>query len=202
VVTGIGHEPDNSIADMVSDRRASTPTAAAEAVVPDVAELEAHLQSLTLALAQALRNVMRRLRQRVANLTTRPVFTDPQRLTAPYALALEQTGIRLRGAIPRQLQGQRHTVEALRQRVARAGGTLLAPYRRDVAVAAAKLESLSPLSVLARGYAITYAANGRVVARVADAAPGDAVSIRLQDGYLSATVGASRPLGEEQASGK
>jgi exodeoxyribonuclease VII large subunit len=192
IVTGIGHEPDTTIADMVGDVRASTPTAAAEHVVPDVAQLNASLDAMGGALANALKARMTFMSGRVAALRSRPIFSDASSLTSARELLLEQTAMRLQGSIPNKMRRDREDVAARRARLERVGASMLEKYRASMGIQAAKLQSLSPLAVLARGYSVTYDGAGGVVSGLDAVDCGDRLSVRVQDGYYDCTVDAKR----------
>lgn len=211
VVTGIGHEPDNSLCDMVSDRRCSTPTAAAEAVAPSVEELQHKVDNATQALGAALTGCIRGAEQELSRLSDRQLWYDAHYLTGPYSQALDIAGEHLARAIPDALKRDAVSLAALRQRLRSAGPSMLVLQDRSLAVAreklktagpalvrdageqmslaAAKLEALSPLKTLGRGYSITYAQDGHsVVDSVGKVSEGDNVRIQVQDGSLSCTV--------------
>jgi exodeoxyribonuclease VII large subunit len=171
VVTGIGHEPDNSIVDMVSDHRASTPTAAAERVSPDRAELAAWLADAAGSIDARLLSYFSRLDEAIARQAAHPLMHDPSHLLRGRWLALEHA----------------------QQRLGLAADGLARPYQADIGRLAAQLEALSPLSVLARGYALVTGPAGRLLRSVSDAALGDEVEIRLADGLLKAEVSAASP---------
>jgi exodeoxyribonuclease VII large subunit len=188
VVTGIGHEPDTTIADMVSDRRASTPTAAAEAVTPDIQELQARLQASEAAMVQALRSQVGRMRSRVTALQGNRVFRDAGYVFASAGMALEQTAMRLEQALPNRLEHDRVSLTNQQQRLRRVAASVLVPFKSQVGVRAAKLESLSPLAVLARGYSVAYDSKGAVVGSIDAVDCGDLLRIALADGYLGCMV--------------
>ena len=208
VVTGIGHEPDTTIADLVADVRASTPTGAAEAVSPSSAELSAGLISR----AQAIRDgLSRRLdRSRIA------VRGEPARvaregeavcaLSARLARALpantERNRAQLSSLIARMQAAGTHVaardaarLESLADRLASRGKGLVAPFAHEVGLAASRLNDLSPLAVIARGYAIARTETGSVVKNVAQAPLGSKIAVQVSDGTLSCTVDAAAPSG-------
>ena len=190
VVTGIGHEPDDSIADMVADVRASTPTAAAEAVAPAMSELNSVLVRERRALAQALQNRVRSAAQRVTRLAERPVLRDPHAVLGPVAQRLDYTGMRLARAIPERLVRDTQKVEYLQGRMVRLGSRLTEPSRARFGMAAARLEDLSPLAILARGYSATFARDGHTVVKsISQVRAGDLVRVAVSDGRITATVG-------------
>ena len=105
VVTGIGHEPDTSIADMVADVRASTPTAAAEAASPSRESLERHFFSARArSLAACAGRAVERAEAEVRRFSTRPLFRDPQLLFAAEAQTLDLASERLSRAIPANVE--------------------------------------------------------------------------------------------------
>ena len=216
VVTGIGHEPDNSIADMVADVRASTPTAAAEAVSPSRDALDGALSMRARALRTSALRAIEGVRASVSRRASRPVFAMPESLFAGEAQALDLAGDRLVRAIPASIERDaarlaqiagalsrspmlalsrtRDAVRVRRERLQRVGGTLTGPYAADMRLAASRLEDLSPLSVIARGYAIARAEDGTVVRETAQAAVGSRLDVTVSDGVI-----ACRVEGTEQA---
>lgn len=210
VVTGIGHEPDTTIADMVADRRASTPTAAAESVAPAIDEVERQMLQRQLRLGRAMSASLEFRRQRLeasgrlmagvvdADLSRRRValdalgarrcLTDPLASVRDRVSDLMQTEQRLHDAVPRSLARSAERCGQLATRLGGAGGQLLRPAESTLARLAASLDALSPLSVLARGYAIARDAAGHVVKDAAALASGDEVRVLLGSGSFEATV--------------
>lgn len=197
VVTGIGHEPDTSIADMVSDLRASTPTAAAEAVSPSLDELMLVLTRERRALARALQNRVRSAAHQLKRLAERPVLRDPHAVLGPLAQAIDLAEMRLRRAIPARIARDKQRIAYLRDRMARVGPQLVVRANSSVAMAAARLDDLSPLAILRRGYAVCFAADGStVMTSIAGVRSGDDVSIRVSDGRICAAVTTTKTLEE------
>jgi len=188
IVTGIGHEPDNSIADMVGSYRASTPTAAAEHVVPDIRDLKVKLEEQSRSLSAALSNRVGRMDSILASIRSRALFTDPLFMVGGYLQNLEQSAQRLFVAVPNALRSDIHRVETLRGRLARVASTLFSPQQSKLQLLAAQLESLSPLAVLARGYSIAYDAKGHVVDSVSTIDLGDVLDVRVSDGEYHCRV--------------
>ncbi|RMF72694.1 MAG: exodeoxyribonuclease VII large subunit [Acidobacteria bacterium] len=210
VVTGIGHEIDLTLADLAADRRAATPSAAAEIVVRGRAELLDMLAGLRTRLERAMRAVLARDRLRLARAAGSagvrrvPRLVDRRRLQlAELSTALaEAIGARLRGsrravadlAARLHPDGQRRRIDARRQRVRQARVALAGSIRRVlereralVARQRARLDALSPLAVLGRGYALVRH-RGRVVRDAARLAPGDRIDVTLARGALAADV--------------
>lgn len=191
VVTGIGHEPDNSICDMVSDCRCSTPTAAAEAIAPSTEELDGKLRNARNALQRSLASYVQAQRSQLERLADRPLWHDAHYLTGAFHQMLDTMEDRLVRAIPDALSADAHALELLKGRLVNLGPQLCSGFGRDVALAAAKLDALSPLKTLSRGYSITYAQDGHsVIDTVGHVKTGDAIHVQVQDGRLACTVNA------------
>lgn len=194
IVTGIGHEPDNSIADMVSDMRASTPTAAAETVVPEAEQLQVSLNAVGRRLAAALSNRMERSSQYLTQIQARPLFSDAMVILGGFSQGTDLTGERLFKAIPEALARDGQRLGVLRDRMVRVAPGLFDRQKTAIGLGAARLEDLSPLSILARGYAISYDSDGRVLRSVDTANRGDSIEVRLNDGTMNCTVDAIRHI--------
>ena len=210
VVTGIGHEPDTTIADMVADRRASTPTAAAESVAPAIDEVERQMLQRQVRLGRAMSAALEVRAQRVdaleklarstveSELSRRRVALDAlgarRCLVDPLAPLhdrlsdLAQTEERLHDAIPRALAREGQGVSRVASRLVELAPRLTRPAESTLARLAASLDALSPLSVLARGYAIARDGAGHVVKDASDLAAGDEVRVLLGAGSFEATV--------------
>ncbi|HET6498234.1 MAG TPA: exodeoxyribonuclease VII large subunit [Coriobacteriia bacterium] len=192
VVSGIGHEPDTSIADMVADLRASTPTAAAESVAPSVEEVNATLVKTGRMLDRALHHRVQLAVHRVLLLVNRPVFTDCSVLTGAMAQTLDHAQMALRRALPRRLADDCERVERLVREVGRAGSHYLERAGESVSRNAARLHDLSPLEILGRGYAVCRTADGGAVIRsAAQVDRGDRVNVLLGSGRLACLVESS-----------
>lgn len=189
VVSGIGHEPDTCIADMVADMRASTPTAAAEACAPAINELQALVVREQRALGRALEHRTHAFTVRLRALASRPVLSDPHAVLGPAAQALDMMRLRLERALPDRVAKDSQRVEFLKTRLVSTGPRILDRKRSSIGVAAASLEALSPLAILSRGYSATFRADSaRVVSSVSHVQPADEVIVRVADGRIAATV--------------
>lgn len=166
VVTGVGHESDTTLIDFAADLRAPTPSVAAELVVPDVAGILA-----------ALRRAVRRVAQRAQETTRR-------RRESLVALrrSLDRRAPRARVA------SSRRSLDESAARARRATWALLSTRRAAARAASRRLEALSPLNVLGRGYAIVEDADGRVRTSAAAFAVGDVAIARMRDGSLRTRV--------------
>ena len=188
VVTGIGHEPDTGIADMVADFRASTPTAAAEHVVPDIREIKGRLGRLSASLANSMRYRLDNYRRSYEYLANRPVFVDPLQLVSSSAMIVEGATQRLQQALPNSLIRNRQLIDTQDTRLTQLGARLLNRFEAGIGLYAAKLEALSPLAVLARGYSITFDEDNRVIDSVNRVDSDQQLSIRVVDGSIRCRV--------------
>lgn len=188
VVTGIGHEPDTSIADMVADVRASTPTAAAERVTPDGEALMREMAAKGRTMDVALRRLIERIHAEIEQRERRPSFKDPRLLFASDFMALDMLHDRLARALPAGVEKDAASIEGLHERMRRVDASMLAPFDHALALRAGRLDDLSPLAVLARGYAMVRDGSGRVVAGVSAVDVGDRVEVSVSDGLLHCTV--------------
>jgi exodeoxyribonuclease VII large subunit len=167
VVTGVGHETDFTIADLVADARAATPSAAAMLATPD---------------RDALARVVERDRRRLLGLVGGRVERARARLAyAGQALSARSPGARIERARMREARARAAAAVAITRRLEQA--------RRRFIESATRLDALSPLGVLARGYALVRrAADGRIVRSPRDVRPSDRLDVRLAEGSLSARV--------------
>ncbi len=189
VVTGIGHEPDTSIADMVADLRASTPTAAAEAVAPSLEDVRVLLERERRSLGRALQHRVARSAHRVVRLAERPMFRDPHTIVGSAAQAVDLAGVRLRQALPERLARDELRLVHVRERLCRAGSLILERATGRVSGCAGRLHDLSPLAILARGYSASFLADGMTVfSQVAQVRPGDRLFVRVSDGRVGCRV--------------
>ena len=220
VICGVGHETDTTIADAVADLRAPTPSAAAEAAVPSLQELDGELAVRLDALVRAMQDRIVAERERIERCAQALRHLSPQsRLEARRARL--QDALRRLGAAAqirtvggrRRLDGLAHRlaqrtparaialegarVEALSLRLERAKRERLADLRHRLAELGGRLDSLSPLAVLSRGYAIAKHGETGALLRSADAiAPGDAIAVRIERAEIEATVQSVRALPE------
>ena len=201
VVTGIGHEPDNSICDMVADLRCSTPTAAAEAVVPDMKTVYEQLSQQEARLAHSLGLYAERAQARWDSVATRPLFTMPEELLSSQFLAHDSIHERLNRAIPNALAADNQRLELALSRFRGLSAHLIEPHAANFALEASRLEDLSPLSILTRGYSATYNDKGGIVSSVKQVSEGDDVAVRVSDGFIDARVTGTRVPADDEVGG-
>ncbi len=206
LVSGVGHETDFSIADFVADRRAPTPTAAAEMASPDAGDLRALVAGLSSSLRRNLLRKHEAARQRVDHAQrglqspTQRIAREKDRLGALHArlsralfsraaLVRYRTtllGQRLQSCCP-DVSMRRSQVAQAEARLLLARDAFLARQVSRIDQARRSLELLDPSRVLERGYAIVEI-QGAVLRDAANAKPGDALAVRLARGALTATV--------------
>lgn len=168
VISAVGHEPDVTISDFVADRRASTPSNAAEIAVPDMSELLRGLEGSKMRLVQSECNLLERENQRLTTWGNKRVLTDPMAFVQDKRMQLDFVQQKLGGAAARQLDGDMRRFTQL----------------------TAKLDALSPLKVLGRGYAMAQDEKGSVLRSSAQVQIGEQIRIQLAQGSLQCTVDA------------
>ena len=210
VVSGVGHEVDVTIADLVADVRAATPSNAAEIVVPERETLLRDVRVLERRLNQALdnriggfrlrlerllrtlysaRRVMTPVRERLAELHQRLMRLDPRSVLRHDQRQLAVLIAKLRDAGRLPVRRRRDRVVALRFRLRGRGRPMVHEARAGYAELCAQLDALSPLRVLERGYAIAlHESTGRAVRSQSEVKEGDRLRVRVSDGEFGAKV--------------
>jgi len=167
VVSAVGHEIDVTLADLVADVRALTPSEAAERVIPSAEELTSRLAVLQRRLTSTLRGRATAARQRVEQLARSRILRNPRALIFDLAHRLDEL--------------DQQSLRALRRRVKRA--------RDQLGAVSCRAEALSPLAVLARGYSVTTDADdGTVLSSTADVQLGQRIRTRLSRGSLVSRI--------------
>ena len=166
VISAVGHEPDVAISDFVADRRASTPSNAAEIAGPDRMELLRWLDGADSRMARGVTRQLKASQERLDSLAQKRVLTDPTALIADKGMQLDHLQHRL--------------AAAMRAVTDREGGRF--------AALAASLDALSPLRVLGRGYALAQTESGEILRSAAQTAPGERIRVRLARGQLVCDV--------------
>lgn len=216
-VSAVGHEIDFTIADFAADLRALTPSAAAELVVPDRADLLRRLQAQQRALTSHVLQGLRHARTIVEFHRRGPLTREPMRLLAQGAQQLDDLGAELRAAAEAECRRHRERVTALGHRLAAQRPAQVLAQRVQVLAhlrtrldaararhvvaaqdrfqrAASMLRSLGPQAVLSRGYTMTLAPNGQALTRATQVRPGDRLTTRLADGTVESVVAAPRHI--------
>ena len=166
VISAVGHEPDVTISDFVADLRAATPSNAAELAVPDQNALRQTLDSMSSSMATALSRQLTAARRHYQVLSAHPALQSP----VGY------------------LEQRRRSLELLKNRLISAQNQSIGLRKQRYVAMTAKLDAMSPLKVLTRGYAMAQTQDGDVLRSVSQVRSGDRIRISLSDGALSADV--------------
>ena len=166
VISAVGHEPDETIADYVADLRASTPSNAAELAVPDSEELRETLQNFETRAEFAVKRKLLFLRQRLKDLSEKRVLDSPLNYIEDKRLTLDHVSARLSAAAERTVSGKKEKYIML----------------------ASKLDAMSPLKVLGRGYAVAENAEGKVISSGGQLSKGDKITVSLKKDKIHCTV--------------
>lgn len=177
VISAVGHEPDVTISDYVADLRAATPSNAAELAVPDQDALRQSLDAMSAAMASALNRQLKAARQHLNVLAQSPALKSP-------------TGY---------LEQRAKSLELLKNRLTAAQNQQITRKSQRYIAAVSKLDAMSPLKVLSRGYSMAQTEEGALLRSVEQVELGQRIHIRLSDGQLSATVMNKRRKQHESA---
>ena len=176
IVSAVGHEVDVTISDLVADLRAPTPSAAAELIVPDGVLLLSSVRAAPLRLSRGVRRAAERRRARVTD-SMRVLSRTMELCIRPARQAVGMDSERLERSIQQSLEQKRAAFSRL----------------------SGRLEALSPLATLARGYSVARTSDGTVLRRVTDFHPGLQFDLKLTDGTVEANaVGPVKPRREER----
>ncbi len=166
VISAVGHEPDFTIADFVADVRAATPSNGAELAVPDQDALRQNLDGISAAMVTAISRQIKAARQHL------DVLSGSAPLQSPEGYLLQQ----------------KKTLELLRNRLLSCQKQQISDKQQRYIALTAKLDAMSPLKVLTRGFAMAQKENNEIIRSVKDVDRGDVVNIRLRDGRFTAAV--------------
>lgn len=166
VISAVGHEPDVTISDYVADLRAATPSNAAELAVPDQDALRQNLDAMSAAMASALNRQLKAARQHLGVLSHSAALKSP-------------TGY---------IEQREKSLELLKNRLIAAQNQTITRNNQRYIAAVSKLDALSPLKVLTRGYSMAQTEDGTVLRSVRQVELGERIAVYLSDGSLSATV--------------
>lgn len=210
IISAVGHETDTTIADYVADLRAPTPTAAAELAVPNQIELLQHLMNRTSQLVHLMTSMITQNKKRLNRVLASYPIAYPERLYRPFIEKLtrlqeqfersgknivvkeqdqyQQKVLRLRLQNPqRKLNPLHKNVQNLHERMQVATKSVIQNKGKSFGSSLRTLEALNPLTVMNRGYSISYQ-NNRVIKSIHDINPDDPIQISLQDGEINANI--------------
>ena len=211
IISAVGHEVDVTIADFVADMRAPTPSAAAELVSRDNSNKDQALVTRQHKLASVMRYYLAQQKQQSAQLMHRLERQHPSYQLQRQTQLLDELEMRLQRAMQRfittrqqaverkhhrlqlnspvkRLAEQKSKLDRVEQKLLDAMDRKLLTMRHQLAIAAEKLDTVSPLATLKRGYSITQTEQGQVVTQAKDVKTGDVLVTRLSDGELRSTV--------------
>ena len=166
IISAVGHEPDVTISDFVADLRAATPSNAAELAVPDQDALLQQLDSMSAAMATAMNRQLKSARQHLDVLSGSPALRSP-------------TGY---------LDQRRKSLELLKNRLIAAENQHISRNNQKFIALTAKLDAMSPLKVLTRGYAVAEKESGEILRSVKQTKTGEKITVSLSDGSFTASV--------------
>lgn len=166
VISAVGHEPDVTISDYVADVRAATPSNAAELAVPDQDAIKQMLDSISDAMATSVIKQLKTSRQHLDVLSNTPSLQDPTRY----------------------IKQHRNKLNLALTRLFACGQSNISSRKQRFISLTAKLDAMSPLKVLTRGYAMVQSPGGSVVRSVKQVTPEEKIQISVSDGTISATI--------------
>lgn len=211
IISAVGHEIDWTIADLVADRRAPTPSAAAEIVAESEYQIEAFVAQRTQDLYQLINYKLLQSRADLQELALSAVFTQFPQKIKDWRYETEDLAEQIKDALAEKLRRAENQLEAikgrlspiklssklndkktrlavLRERQISAVRKLIDAKDENLKIEMASLDALSPLSVLKRGYSITKSEKGKIITSVSQIKQNEQVQIRLSDGKLKARV--------------
>lgn len=166
VISAVGHEPDVTISDYVADKRASTPSNAAETAVPDQRDIRVYLKSLGSAAARSLEKELEAGRGKLNIIKNSRVLSNPLEIT----------------------DSKREDLDLCRERLTASASSLIQDKRNALSGLSDRLNALSPLNVLSRGFSFSTDMEGKAVNGVRDLKAKDRIRIRFSDGTADCTV--------------
>lgn len=166
VISAVGHETDFTICDFVADRRAPTPSAAAEVALPETAELKRKINNIISREYAVLTQIIARRREHLTRLAQSRGLTSPRNV----------------------IDDKRMNVAALTERLTLSQSNALMIRQAQLKAIAGKMEALNPLSVLSRGYSAVYGEDGTIIKHTEQLNPGASVTFRLSDGEADAQI--------------
>ena len=166
VISAVGHEPDVTISDYVADRRASTPSNAAEIAVPDVRDIRSSLENLDIRKLQAIRKTLNNAAAHLEDIQNRRVLQNPMAY----------------------IDTKQAELDFMRDKLIANADRVIAEKKNEYIRLAAALDAMSPLKVIGRGYSITANQGGDIVRSIDDVAENEKIRIMLCDGILNCRI--------------
>lgn len=166
IISAVGHETDFTICDFVADTRAPTPSAAAELAVPDTTELMRKINNIVSHTELIVSKRISQEKQKIKLISERRIFTSPDKY----------------------FSDKKMLVSYLNDKIYHSIDTKLSDCRLLLASSSSKLDAMSPLATLSRGYIVGYGKSGSTISSVLDVCVGDDISFRTTDGYIYGNV--------------
>ncbi|MBX7158472.1 MAG: exodeoxyribonuclease VII large subunit [Verrucomicrobiae bacterium] len=188
-ISGVGHEVDFTIADLVADLRAPTPSAAAELLIQDRQEILKSITKHHFVLQRALQHQLTQLRLHLNRCAKSTVFRDPVRIIALFQQRIDDLAEKLSQAPRLAAQQKRYELQTQISVLEQYSPTRLIPiFFSQLKALAAKLELLNPLHTLERGFALIKTPEGKLVRSSRQLTPEDSFQVQMRDGTIDAKV--------------
>lgn len=185
IVTGIGHETDTTLADFVSDRRASTPTAAAELVTPNIEDIKNRISFNYDKLTNTINYILQTYKTRVLNSENNPYYKNYSKVFLEYNNKVEILEKELNKSLQLLLKDKQNILKSSSEKFLNID--LLGRFRENFTTEINKLEANSPLNIMKKGYSVAFL-NDKKITSVKEVSTGDDISIQLVDGSLDCKV--------------
>jgi exodeoxyribonuclease VII large subunit len=187
VVSAVGHEVDVTLADLVADVRAATPSQAAEFVLPDRRDVVRRVEALGSSLLGAMSSLTNLRRERMQRTSDRMANALLSRLRG-VERRLGSLGARLDPGLRRHVVQPRERLQKIERRMVPAMQRRTGKHRETMARLGGQLDALSPLAVMGRGFAMALDEQGRILKRAVEFTPGKRFTLRVSDGVIPASV--------------
>ena len=185
IVTGIGHETDTTLADFVSDRRASTPTAAAELVTPNIEDIKNRISFNYDKLTNTINYILQTYKTRVLNSENNPYYKNYSKVFLEYNNKVEILEKELNKSLQLLLKDKQNILKSSIEKFLNID--LLGRFRENFITEINKLEANSPLNIMKKGYSVAFLDDKKITS-VKEVSTGDDISIQLVDGSLDCKV--------------
>ena len=185
IVTGIGHETDTTLADFVSDRRASTPTAAAELVTPNIDDIKNRISFNYDKLTNTINYILQTYKTRVLNSENNPYYKNYSKVFLEYNNKVELLEKELNKSLQIFVKDKQHELKASTEKFLNID--MLGRFKENFTNEINKLEANSPLNIMKKGYSVTFLGDKKITT-VKEINTGDEISVQLVDGSLECKV--------------
>ena len=185
IVTGIGHETDITLADFVSDRRASTPTAAAELVTPNIEDIKNRISFNYDKLTNTINYIIQTYKTRVLNSENNPYYKNYSKVFIDYNNRVELLEKELNKSLQIFVKDKQHELKVSTEKFLNID--LLGKFKENFTNEINKLEANSPLNIMKKGYSVAFLGDKKITT-VKEINTGDEISVQLVDGSLECKV--------------